>query len=163
LGTNRNVVFGLDPEYTGSLAFVRFWLDEIAAWQREHNRHLLIALEVPKDQMDAILDDPVRGPLVAAVDFHGWVYRPDGTLFAARGGLNRSLREQRADIATPDEQQALLYRLDPSMASNPDFQNSPEFQNLFDQLWASTPAMKKHAIDEYRARFPHLVSVADQL
>jgi hypothetical protein len=163
LGENRNVVFGLDPEYTGSLAFVRFWLDEIAAWQRERNRGAVIALEVPKDQMEAILNDPIRGSLVAAIDFHGWVYRPDGKLFAARGDLNRSLREQRADIATPQEQQALLHRLDPAMAANPDFQNSPEFQKLFDQLWASTPALKKRAIDEYRARFPRLVILAEPL
>ena len=60
-----------------------------------------IALEIPKDQLDAILADPVRAPLITAIDVHDWLYRADGSLFAARGGLNRAPREQRPDIATP--------------------------------------------------------------
>jgi Family of unknown function (DUF6298) len=162
LGMNANVVFGLDPEYTGSLSFVRFWLDEIATWQQAHGRRLHIVLEIPKDEMDAVLEDPVRGPLISAIDFHGWVYRPDGRLFAIRGGLDRSIREQRADIASDAEQQELLRRLDPALASNPDFQNSPEFQTLFDRLWASTPALKARAIQEYRLRYPRLVILAGE-
>jgi hypothetical protein len=162
LGRNTNVVFGIDREYTGSLAFVRFWLDEIAAWQNGNGRRVLVALEVPKDQMDAILADPARGRLIAAIDFHGWVYRPDGRLFAIKGDLNRSPREQRADIATEDELAALRATLDPTMAANPDYQNGPEFQKLFDRLWASTTDLRDRARREYRERYPHLVILAEE-
>jgi hypothetical protein len=162
LGHHTNVVFGIDREYTGSLGFLRFWLDEIGAWQKASGRRLLVALEVPKDQMDSILADPVRARLVAAVDFHGWVYRPDGKLFAIRGGLNRSPREQRSDIATPDEREALRAALDPAMAANPDYQNGPEFQKLFDRLWASTPALRERARREYRDRYPNLVVLSEE-
>jgi hypothetical protein len=48
------------------------------------------------------------------------------------------------------------------MANNPDFQNSPEFQTLFDRLWASTPALKARAIQEYRLRYPRLVILAGE-
>ena len=162
LGRNTNVAFGIDREYTGSLAFLRFWLDEIAAWQRDRGRRLKIVLEVPKDQMDAILEDPARGPLVSAVDFHGWVYRPDGKLFAIRGGLNRSPREQRQDIATAEERDTLRRRLDPALAASADYENGPEFQKLFDDLWASTKLMKNRAVQEYRSRYPGLVILAGE-
>ena len=72
---------------------------------------VFVALEIPKDQMDAILDDPVRGPMITAIDILGWVYRADGALFAARGGINRAPREQRPDIATPEELEALKQKL----------------------------------------------------
>lgn len=96
-----NVVIGLDPEYTGPLSFVRFWLDEIADWEAETGAEVRVALEIPKDQMDAILDDPARSRVVDAVGFHHWVYRPDGTLFAVRGGLDKAPREQVDAIARP--------------------------------------------------------------
>lgn len=154
---HTNVVHGIDREYTGSLAFVRFWLDTLAEWQREHGRALFIALEIPKDQMDAILDDPVRGPMVSAIDFHAWVYRPDGRLFAARGELDRAPREQRPDIATPDELEVLKARLGRSALDQRDFLNSPDYQKLFDTLWASSTPMKYRAWREYRDRYPDLV------
>jgi hypothetical protein len=157
LKDHTNVVHGIDREYTGSLAFVQFWLDTLAEWQREHGRALFIALEIPKDQMDAILDDPVRGPMVSAIDFHAWVYRPDGTLFAARGGLNRAPREQRPDIATPEELEALKTRLGQSALDQSDFLNSPDYQKLFDALWASSTPMKYRAWREYRDRYPDVV------
>lgn len=92
--------------------------------------------------MDAILDDPVRGPMVSAIDFHAWVYRPDGRLFAARGDLNRSPREQRPDIATAEELEALTRRLGRARLDQADFLNGPEYQALFDTLWASSTPMK---------------------
>ncbi len=157
LGDHTNVVHGLDREYTGSLAFVEFWLDTLAEWQRERGRSLFIALEIPKAQMDAILDDPVRGPMVSAIDFHAWAYRPDGQLFAARGDLNRSPREQRPDIATPEELDALTRRLGRARLDQADFLNGPEYQALFDTLWASSTPMKYRAWREYRDRHPDLV------
>jgi hypothetical protein len=156
-----NLVYGIDREYTGSLAFVRFWLDTIAEWQAEHGAKVLIALEIPKDQMDAILEDPVRGPMISAIDFHGWLYRADGRLFAIRGDLNRAPRQQRPDIATPEELEALKARLGPAPLDQSDFLNGPEFQKLFDSLWAGSPAMRYRALREYRDRYPRLVILSD--
>ncbi len=94
LKDNTNVVYGLDREYSGALPFVQFWLDTIAEWQRDTGKKVFIALEVPKVQLDALLADPVRRQLIAAIDFHHWSYRADGSLFAIEGGLNLAPREQ---------------------------------------------------------------------
>jgi hypothetical protein len=157
LGRNANVVFGIDREYTGPLEFVRFWLDTVAEWQKERGAKVRIALEVPKDQLDAILADPVRAPMISAMDVHHWLYKSDGSLFAVKGGLDRAPREQRPDIATQDELDALKAKLGPGFVDTPDFRNGPEFQKLFDTLWASSPAMKYRALREYRDHHPALV------
>jgi len=154
---NTNVVHGIDREYTGPIEFVQFWLDTIAEWQKEHGRTLFISLEIPKAQMDAILEDPVRGPMISAIDMLGWTYRADGSLFAARGGINRAPREQRPDVATPEELDTLKAKLGVAATDQRDFLNGPEFQKLFDQLWASSKPMKYRAWREYRDRFPTLV------
>ncbi|WP_292036449.1 MULTISPECIES: DUF6298 domain-containing protein [unclassified Brevundimonas] len=135
-----NVVIGLDPEYTGPLSFVQFWLDEIAAWEAETGADVRVALEVPKDQMDVILDDPIRGRTVDAVGFHHWTYRPDGTLFAVRGGLDKAPREQVDAIARPQD---LTGGIDAGEARR--------------ALWRSTPAMRYRAYREYRDRRSDLV------
>jgi hypothetical protein len=158
-GGNTNVVHGIDREYTGPIEFVRFWLDTIREWQAERRKQVFIALEIPKDQMDAILEDPVRGPMISAVDVLGWVYRADGTLFAARGAINRAPREQRPDIATPQELAVLKQKLGISALDQKDFLNSPEFQKLFDTLWAGSKPMKYRAWREYRDRYPHIVTL----
>jgi hypothetical protein len=161
LGGHASVVFGIDREYTGPLAFVQFWLDEIVAWQQANGRTVLVALEVPKDQADAILADPNRGRMIAALDFHGWVYRADGTLFAIKGGLNRAPREQRPDIATREELEALERTIDAAALAQGDFRNGPEFQRLFDRLWAGSREMKYRAWREYRDRHPDLVVLTE--
>jgi hypothetical protein len=159
LKDNTNVVHGLDREYTGPIEFVRFWLDTVAEWRKERGRTLFVALEIPKDQMDTILADPVRGRMISAVDVLGWVYRADGTIFAARGGVNLAPRQQRPDIATPDELDRLKRKLGISPLDQKDFLNGPEFQRLFDTLWASSKPMKYRAWREYRDRFPTLVTL----
>ena len=130
-----NVIYGLDPEYTGPLPFVQFWLDTIAEWETENDQSVWVALEVPKAAMDAILDDPVRSRIVDAVGFHHWVYRPDGVLFAVQGGINKAPREQVDAIATPEE---LANAADPAAVRR--------------GLWQSTPAMRYRAWREYRDR-----------
>ncbi|MFB3854847.1 MAG: DUF6298 domain-containing protein [Vicinamibacterales bacterium] len=157
IGRNTNVVFGIDREYTGSLAFVRFWLDTIAEWQRVNGRKVFVSLEIPKDQMDAILADPERRRLVSAVDFHGWLYRADGRPFVIRGDIDRSPREQRPDIATAEEIEALKRTLVGAALDQKDYLNGPEFQKLFDNLWAGSKPMQYRAWREYRDRFPDLV------
>lgn len=135
-----NVVIGLDPEYTGPLSFVQFWLDEIAAWEVETGADVRVALEAPKDQMDAILDDPARSRIVDAIGFHHWVYRPDGTLFAVRGGLDKAPREQVDAIARPQDLEA-----------------GADAGEVRRTLWRSTPAMRYRAYREYRDRRADLV------
>ncbi len=94
LKANTNVIYALDREYSGPLAFVQFWLDTLAEWQRDTGKKIFVSLEVPKAQLDALLADPVRRPLLAAIDFHHWSYRADGSLFAIEGGLDLAPREQ---------------------------------------------------------------------
>jgi hypothetical protein len=94
LKDNTNVVYGIDREYSGALPFVQFWLDTVAEWERENGRKVRLALEVPKAEMDALLSDPVRRPLITAIDFHNWFYRADGSLFTIEGGINKAPREQ---------------------------------------------------------------------
>lgn len=132
-----NVIYGLDPEYTGPLSFVRFWLDTVAQWERETGQSVWVALEVPKAEMDAILDDPVRSRTVDAVGFHHWVYRPDGALFAVEGGLNKAPRQQVDDIATAA-----------------DLAGAADAGAVRRTLWRSTPAMQYRAWREYRDRAP---------
>lgn len=139
-----NVVIGLDPEYTGPLSFVRFWLDEIAAWEAETGADARVALEIPKDQMDAVLDDPVRSQMVDAAAFHHWVYRPDGSLFAVRGGLDKAPREQVDAIARPQ-----------------DLAEGADAGEVRGALWRSTPAMRCRAYREYRDRRADLVVLSD--
>jgi Family of unknown function (DUF6298) len=66
----------------------------IAEWQRENAKKVFIALEVPKAQVDALLADPVRRPLISAIDFHNWSDRSDGSLFAIEGGLSLAPRSR---------------------------------------------------------------------
>ncbi|MFE9084911.1 DUF6298 domain-containing protein [Brevundimonas sp. NPDC003935] len=139
-----NVVIGLDPEYTGPLSFVRFWLDEIAAWEAETGADARVALEIPKDQMDAILDDPARSQMVDAVAFHHWVYRPDTSLFAVQGGLDKAPREQVDAIARPQ-----------------DLADGADAGEVRRALWRSTPAMRYRAYREYRDRSADLVVLND--
>jgi hypothetical protein len=161
LKENANVVYGIDREYTGPLEFVRFWLDTISEWAVEHGRKVFVSLEVPKAQMDAVLEDPARRALITAVGFHHWVYRPDGQLFAIRGGLNRAPREQMGDIVTGDDLAALRARVTDPKYGGAGLANSPEYQKLRQTLWESTRPMRYRAWREYRDRYPGLVILGE--
>ncbi len=159
LGQNTNVVFAIDREYSGPLSFVQFWLDTIAEWQTEHHRKVTLLLEVPRTELDAILADPVRGPLISAIDFHNWFYRPDGSLFAIKGGINKAPREQQVDIATEADIAALRPKITNPIYDGPGIVNAPEFQRLTQTLRAGSPALRYRALREYRDAFPSLVIV----
>jgi hypothetical protein len=103
--------------------------------------------------MDAILDDPKRGARIAAIDFHHWFYRPDGSLFAIEGGINEAPREQGVNIL-PASQVAEL-RARSSYPGN--IVNSPEFQRAAQTTRAGTPTLRYRAMREYRDAFPDLV------
>jgi hypothetical protein len=94
LGGCTNVVFQVGEEFTGPLAFVRFWLDTVADWQEETGRKVLIGLSATKDVQDAILADPRRAPLVSVIDLKYWWYTRDGGVYDPRGGENLAPRQQ---------------------------------------------------------------------
>lgn len=90
---NTNVVQLISAEFTGPLHFVRFWLDEIAAWEKETGKQALVALSTTKDVQDAILEDSVRRQIVDIIDIRYWHYKNDGTLYAPEGGKNMAPRQ----------------------------------------------------------------------
>ncbi len=90
--TNSNVIQFTSAEFTGPLAFMQFWLDTIAEWERETGRHPLIALSCTKDVQDAVLADPKRSAVVGLIDFRYWWQTAKG-LFAPPGGKNLAPRQ----------------------------------------------------------------------
>jgi hypothetical protein len=94
LGGNSNVLFLTGEEFTGHLAFVRFWLDTIAEWEKEKGRKVLVGLSCTKDVQDAVLEDPARGPRVSVIDLKYWWYTAGGELYAPKGGESLSPRQQ---------------------------------------------------------------------
>ncbi|MBN2272684.1 MAG: hypothetical protein JXN61_18870, partial [Sedimentisphaerales bacterium] len=86
LGNCSNVVFLVSEEYTGDLAFMRFWMDTVMEWEQENNTKVKIGLTGTKDVTDAILEDPTRGPRICVICLSYWWYNADGTLYAPEGG-----------------------------------------------------------------------------
>lgn len=159
LGANPNVVFGIDREYSGPISFVQFWLDTIAEWQTERQRKVTICLEVPKAEMDELLDDPVRGPLITAIDFHHWFYRPDGSLYTIIGGLNKAPREQSTGILTEANIQQLRDTNTNPVWAGTNIVSSPAFQQRVQEVRKGTSATRYRAWREHRDAFPALVIV----
>ena len=87
-----NVVQLISAEFTGPLHFVQFWLDEIAAWEKETGKHALVALSTTKDVQDAILTDAKRASVVDIIDIRYWHYKTDG-IYAPGGGKNMAPRQ----------------------------------------------------------------------
>jgi hypothetical protein len=94
LGDNSNVLFLTGEEFTGPLAFMRFWLDVIEEWQKEKGKKVLVGLSCTKDVQDAILTDPVRGPRVAVIDMKYWWYTANGGVYDPKGGESLAPRQQ---------------------------------------------------------------------
>ncbi len=90
--TNSNVIQFTSAEFTGPLAFMEFWIDTIAEWEREVSGAPLIALSATKDVQDAILSDPKRSAVVDVIDFRYW-WRTDAGEFAPPGGKNLAPRQ----------------------------------------------------------------------
>lgn len=133
-----NVVYGIDREYSGPLAFVEFWLDTIQEWEVRNGQDVKVVLEVPKAQLDALLGDARRRHLFDGMAIHHWIYRHDGNLFAIVGGINRAPREQQdAFVPPPGGNEAV------------GAQRAP--------LWETTPAMRYRAWREYADKAPELV------
>jgi hypothetical protein len=94
LGGCPNVVFQTGEEFTGPLAFVRFWLDTVAEWQAETGKKVLVGLSCTKDVQDAVLADPKRAAAVAVIDVKYWWYTADGRVYDPKGGENLAPRQQ---------------------------------------------------------------------
>jgi hypothetical protein len=90
---NNGVIHLIGEEFTGPLHFVQFWLDEIAAWEKETGKKAIIGLSVTKDVQDAILTDPARAAVVDVIDIRYWHYQVDGKAYAPQGGQNLAPRQ----------------------------------------------------------------------
>ncbi|HWC99036.1 MAG TPA: DUF6298 domain-containing protein, partial [Candidatus Sulfopaludibacter sp.] len=93
LGAVQNLFFCLGAQFSGPLSFQEFFQDTVAEWEKKTGRRVRIQLATSKDITDAILADPVRGRQVAVIDMRYWQYKPDGTLWAPKGGENLAFRE----------------------------------------------------------------------
>jgi hypothetical protein len=82
LNGRTNVVHLLSEEYTGPLAFMRFWLDVVTEWERERRKDVLVALGGTKDVLDALAGDE----RISVLDLRYWWYEPDGSLHAPPSG-----------------------------------------------------------------------------
>ncbi len=89
---DANLIQFTSAEFTGPLAFGQFWLDTIGGWERDTQRHPLVALAATKDVQDAILADAKRAAVVDVICFRYW-WQTDKGLFAPRGGQNLSPRQ----------------------------------------------------------------------
>ena len=91
--SNRNVIQLTSAEFTGPLSFTQFWLDTIAAWEKESGKQVLTGLSCTKDVQDAILGDPTRSSQVDVIDIRYWTYTSNGELYAPLGGQSLSPRQ----------------------------------------------------------------------
>ena len=106
LGDDPNVIHFISAEYTGPLHFTEFWLDEIAAWEKETGKDVKVALSATKDVQDAILANPKYKDVVDIIDIRYWHYKTDG-IYAPEGGKNlaprQHARKMKAGKVTFDE------------------------------------------------------------
>ena len=89
----KNVIHHIGTEYTGPLHFMRFWLDCIAEWEREHGQDVYVMLSATKDVQDAILADPEYRKLVDVIDIRQWQRTADGGYYEPEGGVNLAPRQ----------------------------------------------------------------------
>jgi hypothetical protein len=94
------VIQTIGEEFTGPLHFVQFWVNTIAAWEKEKNKKEVIALSVTKDVQDAILADEKYATTIDVIDIRYWHYRSDSSAYAPLGGQNLAPR-QHARLVKP--------------------------------------------------------------
>ena len=90
---NHSVLQLISEEYTGPLHFVEFWLDVIKEWQDETGKDVLVGLSCTKDVQDAILNQPERAAIIDVIDIRYWSYRPDGSCYEPKGGVQLAPRQ----------------------------------------------------------------------
>lgn len=87
-----NVIHSIGKEYTGTEAFTEFWVNTVAAWQRDNHKRVNVALSATKDVQDAILENPTLNPTIDIIDIRYW-WRTDQMLYAPEGGKNLAPRQ----------------------------------------------------------------------
>lgn len=107
---NNGVIHLIGAEFTGPLHFVQFWLDEIAAWEKETGKRPIIGLSTTKDVQDAILADPARAAVVDVIDIRYWHYQQDGKTYAPQGGQNLAPRQHARLLKPRASSPAEVYR-----------------------------------------------------
>jgi hypothetical protein len=143
LGGSQNIIFNLGFQFSGPLAFQRFFLQTIADWESKNNRNVRIVLNTTKDITDAILADADLAKQVDVIDTRYWQYRPDGlfsngdALWAPPSGQNSSFREMVSEA----------------------------FLQASDYPLPTTQELMYHQVREYTARFPDkaVVSIANDI
>nr|WP_255709862.1 DUF6298 domain-containing protein [Pontibacter harenae] len=107
LGKYDNIIFGLSFQYSGPVAFQKFFQQTVAEWEQKNNRKVKLVLDTSKNVTDAILSDPELAKQVAVIDMRYWHYLPDGSLWAPEGGRNLAFREMHpkefGDPTTPEQ------------------------------------------------------------
>lgn len=107
---NHNVIQLIGAEFTGPLHFVDFWVDVISAWEKEKQQHPVIGLSTTKDVQDAILQDPVRSPLIDLIDIRYWHYQVGGTAYAPQGGQQLAPRQHARLLKPKRSDEKEIYR-----------------------------------------------------
>ncbi|WP_110054874.1 DUF6298 domain-containing protein [Chitinophaga sp. S165] len=108
--SNHNVIQLIGAEFTGPLHFVDFWVDVINAWEKEKRQHPVIGLSTTKDVQDAILQDPVRAPLIDLIDIRYWHYQVGGTAYAPQGGQSLAPRQHARLLKPKRSDEKEIYR-----------------------------------------------------
>ena len=127
----ENIFFNIGFQYSGNADFARFVYRTIYNWQLAHGRKVRVQLCVSKDVTDAILEEPDLRSMVEVVDMRYWQYRPDGSLWAPKGGRNRAYREV----------------------------NTEKFGTQGDSAPKTTPYMAYKQVREYHDRYPGIAFV----
>jgi len=93
LSQHSNVIYLTSDEFSGPREFAEFWLDTVAAWEKETGKRVLVGLSAPKDVQDAILADENRCRGVSVIDMRWWWYSAAGETYAPRGGQDLAPRQ----------------------------------------------------------------------
>ncbi|MDR2839771.1 MAG: DUF6298 domain-containing protein [Paludibacter sp.] len=110
LSENQNVIHHLGMEYTGPAHFVRFWLDEIAAWESENKKNVITMLSATKEVTDSILADPHYAAVLDIIEIRQWHYNSDESLYAPQGGVSLTLRQYARIMEVGVEDYDAVYR-----------------------------------------------------
>lgn len=153
---NGNVVQLISAEFTGPLHFVQFWIDEIAAWQKETGKDALVALSTTKDVQDAILADPQRAAIVDIIDIRYWHYKNDGEAYAPEGGVSMAPRQYArkmkvGKVTFPEAYKAVKEYRDqfPDKAVIYNAQNYPEMAWAVFMAGGSLPSIPRVSDDSF--------------
>ncbi len=107
LGHFENIIFGLSFQYSGPLAFQRFFQETVAEWEKKNKRKVRLVIDTGKNVTDSILADPEFAKQIAVIDMRYWHYLPDSSLWAPLAGQNRAFRElhprEFGDPTTPEQ------------------------------------------------------------